>query len=380
MLRFEATQLVLRHAGDRPIVSNLGPTTDELWHAGHRDRNFYTYGSMGLCSSIALGMAVSTGEQVISLDGDGSMLMNLGTIATIGREQPKNLIVIVWDNEQWGQTGHQASHTAHGTDLEQVARSCSIEHTETVRDLESLESVLLTALEQDGPWFIVAKIEEAEYLPVAPIEPEMTLYRFRSTFVPPQQPYVPAQRPAAPAESAPAQAPAPANESQSYRGLFRPLLSDLRAAGWRLANPSPIQDVAYRLFGSGVPGVTFGLRASGDGESHAAVFLWVTTYTMPTGGDYEYSIRILDALRQEAARLEADLGLEADSNTELYDWRQVGRIGRFSFGVRWKRTEEDGEPAADEIRAWMADHLTRFGQVFTASRLQALLDDAGNNG
>ncbi len=54
MLRFEATQLVLRLAGNRPIVSNLGPTTDELWHAEHRDRNFYTYGNMGLCSSIAL--------------------------------------------------------------------------------------------------------------------------------------------------------------------------------------------------------------------------------------------------------------------------------------------------------------------------------------
>ena len=137
---------------------------------------------MGLCSSIALGMAVSTGEQVISLDGDGSLLMNLGTIATIGREQPKNLIVIVWDNEQWGQTGHQSSHTAHGTDLEQVARSCSIEHTETVRDLESLEGALVQALEQEGPWFIVAKIEEAGYMPVSPIEPEMTLYRFRNSF------------------------------------------------------------------------------------------------------------------------------------------------------------------------------------------------------
>jgi sulfopyruvate decarboxylase subunit beta len=127
-------------------------------------------------------MALSSEEQVISLDGDGSLLMNLGTIATIGREQPRNLIVIVWDNEQWGQTGHQPSHTAMGTDLEQVARSCGIPNTETVEDLESLESALLNALEKPGPWFIVAKIEEAEYLPVAPIEPELTLYRFRNSF------------------------------------------------------------------------------------------------------------------------------------------------------------------------------------------------------
>ena len=182
MLRLEATKLILRHAGNRPIVANLGPTSDELWHSEHRDRNFYTYGSMGLCSSIALGMALSTDEQVISLDGDGSLLMNLGTIATIGREQPKNLVVVVWDNEEWGQTGHQPSHTARGTDLAEVAQSCGISQTSTVRDLEELESAFLTALQGEGPWFIVAKIQETEYLPVAPVEPELTLHRFRNSF------------------------------------------------------------------------------------------------------------------------------------------------------------------------------------------------------
>ena len=183
MLRFEGIELVLRLAGNSAIVGNLGPTSDELWHAGHRDRNFYTYGNMGLCSSIALGMALATDEQVISLDGDGSLLMNLGTIASIGREKPKNLTVVVWDNEQWGQTGHQPSHTAMGTDLQQVADSCGIAHTSTVTDLEELKGALSAALARDGPHFIVAKIEEAEYMPVAPVEPEFTLYRFRNSFI-----------------------------------------------------------------------------------------------------------------------------------------------------------------------------------------------------
>ena len=182
MHRFEATKLLLQHVGNRPIVSNLGPTTDELWHAGHRDRNFYTYGAMGLCSSIALGMALSTSETVISLDGDGSLLMNMGTIATIGRERPKNLIVVVWDNEEWGQTGHQPSHTAHGTDLERVAQGCGITKTATVSDEEDLLAIFRRALEEEGPWFIVAKIEETDYLEVAPIEPELTLHRFRESF------------------------------------------------------------------------------------------------------------------------------------------------------------------------------------------------------
>ena len=182
MLRFEATKLILQHAGNCPIVGNLGPTSDELRHAGHRDRNFYTYGSMGLCSSIALGMALSTTERIISLDGDGSLLMNLGGIATIGREAPKNLVVVVWDNEQWAQTGHQVSHTAMGTDLAQVAQSCGIRRTASVSNLEDLESVFSTALREDGPWFIVAKIEEAEYMAVAAIEPELTLHRMRESF------------------------------------------------------------------------------------------------------------------------------------------------------------------------------------------------------
>jgi sulfopyruvate decarboxylase subunit beta len=188
--RFEATQLVSRLAGESPIVSNLGPTSSDLWHSGHRDRNFYTYGNMGLCSSIALGMAMGTDEQVISLDGDGSLLMNLGTVASIGREQPKNLTVIVWDNEKWGQTGGQTSHTGTGTDLEKVAQSCGISHTKTVTDLEDFEAAVSEALaSSDGPHFIVAKIEESGgTTSVAPVEPELTLYRFRDTFVEPRKP------------------------------------------------------------------------------------------------------------------------------------------------------------------------------------------------
>jgi len=181
--RLEATKLLVGHLHNEPVVSNLGPTSDELWHTKHRDRNFYTHGSMGLCSSIALGIALVTPERVISLDGDGSLLMNMGTLATIARERPRNLIVVVWDNEQWGQTGHQPSHTAKGTDLEQVARGCGIPKHATVRTLEDLDSVFQQALHEDGPWLIVAKIEEAEYLPHGPVEPEATAYRFRSTFL-----------------------------------------------------------------------------------------------------------------------------------------------------------------------------------------------------
>jgi sulfopyruvate decarboxylase subunit beta len=189
--RFDAIQLALRLAENRPIVGNLGPTSDELWHAGHRDRNFYTYGNMGLVSSLALGMSLATEERIIALDGDGSLLMNLGSLASIARENPRNLIVVAFDNEAWGQTGNQMSHTGTGTDLEKVAVSCGIVSSTTVDDLEELEGALSKALATDGPHFIVAKIEESGYLPISPVEPEFTLYRFRNTFVEGQQPAPP---------------------------------------------------------------------------------------------------------------------------------------------------------------------------------------------
>lgn len=183
MFRFEATKLLMGHIHEEAIVSNLGPTSDDLWHAGHRDRNFYTLGSMGLCSSIALGMALTLSEKVVSLDGDGSLLMNLGTLATIGRENPSNLIVVAWDNEEWGQTGHQPSHTAYGTDLEQVAKGCGVNRTATVKNLEELDQVFQEALNEAGPWFIVAKIQEEEtYQPGTPKEPEVNVFRFRESF------------------------------------------------------------------------------------------------------------------------------------------------------------------------------------------------------
>jgi sulfopyruvate decarboxylase subunit beta len=131
---------------------------------------------------MALGMALSCPDTVVALDGDGSLLMNLGTLASIGRENPENLIIIVWDNEEWGQTGHQASHTAFGTSLDQVASACGIKNTARVDSEDELEEAFCHALEAPGPWLILAKIKETEHLPYAPIEPEITLHRFRSTF------------------------------------------------------------------------------------------------------------------------------------------------------------------------------------------------------
>ncbi len=185
MLRYELTKKVVEYIDDQiPVVSNLGPTSRELRALKHRDRNFYMYGSMGLCSSVALGIALSVDTKVISLDGDGALLMNLGTLATTGRQKPKNLIVIVYDNEEWGQTGHVPSHTAAGTDLEKVSTACGIPKTATVHTLEDFDLTFRQALKEDGPWCIVAKIEKGDppmRFPAA-YEPEMTYLRFQYSY------------------------------------------------------------------------------------------------------------------------------------------------------------------------------------------------------
>ena len=184
MKRYHAIQKLMSIVDEKVvIVGNLGPTSDEMRHARHRDKNFYTYGSMGLCSSIALGIALNYSDKVISFDGDGSVLMNMGTLATIGRENPLNLIVLIWDNEMWGQVGRQVSHTHYQTNLEEIARGCGIKKTITVDNEDDLEKVFVKALSDDGPYVIVAKIKESEYLSVAPVEPEIIAFNFRKSMI-----------------------------------------------------------------------------------------------------------------------------------------------------------------------------------------------------
>ena len=185
MIRFDLSKIVLGSIGENvPIISNLGPTSRELRSIKHRTRNLYQYGSMGLCSSVAFGIAISTDTKVISLDGDGAVLMNMGGLATIGRHKPKNLIVIIYDNEEWGQTAHMPSHTSTGTNLADVSKSCGIEKSFLVKTKEEFDLTFKRALTEDGPWAIVAKIEQGNG-PKAPsvYEPEFNLINFRNTYI-----------------------------------------------------------------------------------------------------------------------------------------------------------------------------------------------------
>lgn len=162
MTRLDATRRLVAAIGDEPIVASLGHAAYDLFAAGDRPANFYTWGSMGQASSIGLGLAIAKpGLRVFVLDGDGSLLMNLGSLATIGWTRPANLVLVVWDNEQCATTGGQDTATRHGADLEAAARAMGISATATVRTIDAFEAVVRRTAETPGPWVVVAKVVES---------------------------------------------------------------------------------------------------------------------------------------------------------------------------------------------------------------------------
>ena len=163
MTRLDATRILAATLGNDPVVASLGHPAYDLFATGDRDTYFYTWGSMGLASSIGLGLAMAQPERrVVVLDGDGSLPMNLGSLATIGWVKPKNLVVIVWDNGVYGTTGGQDTATRHGADLEAAARAMGIAATVTVKTTEELERAITRTRAEAGPWTVVAKVDESQ--------------------------------------------------------------------------------------------------------------------------------------------------------------------------------------------------------------------------
>jgi thiamine pyrophosphate-dependent acetolactate synthase large subunit-like protein len=164
MTRLEATRVLLDAISDEPalpIVASLGHPAYDLFAVSDRPANFYTWGSMGLATSIGLGLAIAQPDRrIIALDGDGSLLMNLGSLATIGWTRPPKLIVVVWDNEEYATTGGQQTATAHGADLAMTARALGLESA-SVDSAAELRAALDRARAARGPWAIVAKVKES---------------------------------------------------------------------------------------------------------------------------------------------------------------------------------------------------------------------------
>lgn len=162
MNRFVVTKrLVERLQHGEAVIGGIGNSNFDLWAAGHRAENFYMLGSMGLACPIALGVALAQPERrVFALEGDGSLLMELGSLATIAMLAPKNLTILVLDNACYQITGAQRTATAFAADLVAIARGAGLNDAAWAADENVLDQLLDKAMREDGPHFIALRIDE----------------------------------------------------------------------------------------------------------------------------------------------------------------------------------------------------------------------------
>lgn len=160
MLRLDCLRSVYPQLEHCLVVTIMGAVAAELHSLGHRPNFFYLQHAMGLASSTGLGLALCLPEQkVIVFDGDGSLLMNLGSLSTMARYRPKNLVHIVFDNESLLSVGGFPTATSTGTDLEGIARAAGIPRAVTVHNCETFTAAVIDAVRSDQLTTIVAKVE-----------------------------------------------------------------------------------------------------------------------------------------------------------------------------------------------------------------------------
>src|SRR5215475_12118489 len=141
--RREAVATILKDRGDSLVITGLGSPTYDAAAAGDHPLNFYLWGAMGSAATVGLGLALAQPKRrVLVITGDGEMLMGFGTLATIAAKQPANLAIAVIDNERYGETGMQASHTGMGVDLAEIARAAGFQQSTTVRTMSEVEGTV----------------------------------------------------------------------------------------------------------------------------------------------------------------------------------------------------------------------------------------------
>ena len=163
MSRAELTRRLVAHLRhEEAVIGGIGFANFELWGAGQRPQNFYMLGSMGLAVPIALGVALAQpSRRVVALEGDGSILMQLGALATVAGLAPKNLIVVIQDNGTYQITGGQPT-AASVADLVAVARASGLVQSAWAADEGDFEEMVVRALREDGPWLIGTRIDNAK--------------------------------------------------------------------------------------------------------------------------------------------------------------------------------------------------------------------------
>jgi thiamine pyrophosphate-dependent acetolactate synthase large subunit-like protein len=179
--RRDVVKTLLRDRKDLLVVAGLGSTAWDITAAGDSPLSFPTWGAMGQAAMIGLGLALAQpARRVLVVTGDGEMLMGLGALATIGVQRPPNLAVVVIDNERYGETGMQATHTAHGVDLAAVAKACGIRKSVEVRKVTEVKSLQKAIHSGAGPLFAAVKvIDEKLPLVLPPHDGVLLKTRFR---------------------------------------------------------------------------------------------------------------------------------------------------------------------------------------------------------
>ncbi len=182
MIREEAIRVILAHLDQEIVVAANGMISRETMLARDRVENFYMIGSMGLASSIGLGLALSRPEkQVVVLDGDGNLLMNLGALPTASFFAPENFIHIVLDNTVHGSTGNQPTLSGK-VPLEELARAAGYKVVERVTGRQELEALMPRLLHAPGPSFLLIRLEigdRLEEIPRVSLSPEAIAARLR---------------------------------------------------------------------------------------------------------------------------------------------------------------------------------------------------------
>lgn len=164
--RRDAVKTLLAERGDLLVVAGLGAPAWDVTDAGDHPLNFPLWGGMGGAVMIGLGLALAQPQKrVLVVTGDGEMLMGLGSLATVGVSQPKNLSVVVIDNEVYGETGMQSTHTAFGVDLAATAKACGFVSTSTVTNNSDIAPLRDAIHGSEGPLFAQIKVA-AEQMPL----------------------------------------------------------------------------------------------------------------------------------------------------------------------------------------------------------------------
>ncbi len=159
MLREDVLKAVYPRLKDQVVVTIMGAVAVELYNLGHQPNFFYLEMGMGLASSLGLGLAVSLPkERVTVIDGDGSVLMNLGSLSTLARYRPPNLIHWIFDNESLLSVGGFPTATGAGTDLAGIAEKAGAEHVAVANTIEAAEEAFAEASEREGLSVIVSKV------------------------------------------------------------------------------------------------------------------------------------------------------------------------------------------------------------------------------